>query len=418
MSDVLQDFKIDENLKVEFFLPDAAGNLFILGISLLGGDDVLAGAGQFLIGASLLGGTDTLAGEAQIAFTWQSYECSVSELDIDFGGEVQDSLYFQPRPAQADITIQNLTIDPTVNPAMRPGVGVRARLARGDYNKTLFRGYIDTINVSYDPRNNSHTMQITAFDSFKRVVNSRLALLDTADPVEFPDGYATPYEVIEIIADQYGTAMSALSEPTAGQIPGTTLADFIPATPLYEAIQVGLGLFWIEPDTEEFVFIPRPETLNPEGAYSIGNNHNEPLHLCMSDLEVASNLENIYNSLKVSLTSDSETSVLVRNTDSIELFGEYAIDTDLNTTDADELERWARAVFNQTTTKLVQNVETPAIDRKGALTHAAIIQPGETIRVVYTTPQLNINDTYTVTKVSHSIDVNNWFTTLELWKEF
>lgn len=418
MTNVLENFDIAQDLKVEFFLPDAAGNLFILGVSLLGGDDVLAGAGQFIIGQSVLGGTDTLAGDAQIGFTWQSYECSVSELEIDFGGEVENSLFFQPRPAQANLTLQNLTIDPTVNPAMRPGVGVRARLVRGEYQKTLFRGYIDTINVTYDPRNNTHLMQVTAFDSFKNLVNSRLALLDTLDPAEFPDGVATPYEVLEIIAEQYGTAMSPLSAQTDGLIPGTVLEDFIPNTPLYEAIQVGLGLFWIEPDSEEFVFIPRPATLDPEGAYSVGNNHTDPLHLCMSDIEVASNLDNIYNSLKVSLKNDSEVSVLVRNTDSIELFGEYAIDQDLNTTDAVELERWSRAVFNQTTTKLVQSVETPAIDRKGALTHAAIIQPGETIRVVYRTPQLNINDTYTVTKVSHSIDVNNWFVTLELWKEF
>lgn len=418
MSDVLQDFKIDENLKVEFFLPDAAGNLFILGISLLGGDDVLAGAGQFIIGASLLGGTDTLAGEAQIAFTWQSYECSVSELDIDFGGEVQDSLYFQPRPAQADITIQNLTIDPTVNPAMRPGVGVRVRIVGDDYTRTIYRGYLDTINVSYNPQNNTHIMQVTSFDSFKRVVNSRLALFDTLDPIEFPEGIATPYEVLEIVAEQYGTAMSDKSATTDGLIPGTTLENFIPNTVMYEAIQVGLGLFWIDPDTEEFVFIPRPTTLDPEGKYSVGNNHNEPLHLCMSDIEVASNIDNIYNSLQVSLKSDSDTKVLVRNTDSIELYGEYAIDTDLNVIDDIELEAWATRVFNQTTTKLVQSVETPAINRLGALTHAAIIEPGETIRVVYQTPQLNINDTYTVTKVSHSIDVNNWFTTLELWKEF
>lgn len=418
MTNVLENFDIAQDLKVEFFLPDAAGNLFILGVSLLGGDDVLAGAGQFIIGQSVLGGTNTLAGEAQIAFTWQAYECSVSELEIDFGGDVEDSLFFQPRPASATMTLQNLTIDPTVNPAMRPGVGVRVRLDRDEYSKTLFRGYIDNINVVYDQRSNTHVMSIQAFDIFKRVVNSRLALLDTADPVEFPDGYATPYEVLEIIADQFGTAMSPLSEATDGEIPGETLENFIPNTPLYEAIQVGLGLFWIDPDTEEFVFIPRPTALDPTDKYSVGNNHNEPLHLCMSDIQVASTIDNIYNSLQVSLKSDSATSILLRNTDSIELFGEYALDTELNTTDEVELERWATRVFNQTTTKLVQNVETPAIDRKGALTHAAIIQPGETIRVVYSTPQLNINDTYTVTKVSHSIDVNNWFVTLELWKEF
>lgn len=418
MSNVIEDFKIDENLKVEFFLPDAAGNLFILGISLLGGDDVLAGAGQFIIGASLLGGTDTLAGEAQIAFTWQSYECSVSELEIDYGGEVQDSLYFQPRPAQADLTLQNLTIDPTVNPAMRPGVGVRVRIVDGEYSKTLYRGYIDTINVSYDPRNNTHIMQVSSFDSFKRIVNTRLALLDTLDPIEFPEGVATPYEVLEIVAEQYGTAMSALSEPTEGLIPGTTLENFIPNTVMYEAIQAGLGLFWIDADTEEFVFIPRPRTLDPIGKYSVGNNHNDPLHLCMSDIEVASDINNIYNSLQVSLKNDPETSILIRNSDSIELYGEFALDTEVNLIDDIELENWGRRVFNQTTTKLVQSVETPAINRLGALTHAAIVSPGETIKVVYNTAQLNINDVYTVTKVSHSIDVNQWFTTLELWKEF
>jgi hypothetical protein len=30
---------------------------------------------------------------------------------------------------------------------------------------------------------------------------------------------------------------------------------------------------------------------------------------------------------------------------------------------------------------------------------------------------MNIDTTYTVTRVRHSIDVNNWFTTLEVWKE-
>jgi hypothetical protein len=138
MSDVLEDFDIASDLTVEFFLPDAEGNLFILGISNLGGDDVLAGANQFVIGVSLLGGTDALSGNDVIGFTWQAFECSVSQLSISVGGEVQDSLYFQPRPAEADITLQNLLLDPTVNPAFRPGVSVRVRLARGLTDITLF----------------------------------------------------------------------------------------------------------------------------------------------------------------------------------------------------------------------------------------------------------------------------------------
>jgi len=52
----------------------------------------------------------------------------------------------------------------------------------------------------------------------------------------------------------------------------------------------------------------------------------------MSDLEVASDIDAVFNSLKVSLKSNDATSVIVRNTDSIQLYGEFALDTQLNTT--------------------------------------------------------------------------------------
>jgi len=418
MSDVLTDFDIAQDLKVEFYLPDAEGNLFILGISLLGGDDVLAGANQFVIGVSLLGGTDVLAGDDPIAFTWQSFEASTSELRTSIGGQVQDALYFQPQSGEASITLQNLLIDPSQNPAFRPGVPVRVRIKRGLVDVTLFNGFIDTIQVNYDSDSNQNLMRLTAYDSFKKFVNSRLAILDTEDPIAFPDGYATPYEVIEILAEQFGTAMHSSSDITRGKIPGELLTDFIPNTPLYDAIQVGLGLFWVHPATQEFVFIPRIAPDVTESTYSVGNNHGEALHLCMSDIEVASDIDAVFNSLKVSLKSDSATSVLVRNTDSIQLYGEFALDADLNTTDATELGSWADAVFNSTQKQLVKSVETPAINRLGNLTHAAVFLPGETVSVNYQTPQLNIDQGYTITKVSHNITVNQWFTTLELWKEF
>jgi hypothetical protein len=415
VSDVLPNFDITSDLKVEFFLPDAEGNLFILGISLLGGDDVLAGANQFIIGVSLLGGTDVLAGDSPIAFTWQAFECSTADVRTSVGGEVQDALYFQPESAQATITVQNLLIDPTQNPAFRPGVPVRVRIDRDPIDITLFNGFIDVIQVSYDSVSNQNIMKLTAFDNFKRFVNSRLAELDTTT---LPAGYATPYEVIEILAQQFGTTLHSTSAVTRGKIPEETLTNFIPNTPLYEAIQVGLGLFWLDPESQEFVFIPRIPPEITESTYSVGNNHGGALHLCMSDLEVASDIDAVFNSLKVSLKSDGATSVLVRNTDSIELYGEFALDADLNTTDATELTSWANAVFNATQKQLVKSVETPAIDRLGNLTHAAVFLPGETVAVDYQTPELNIYQGYTITKVSHNINVNQWFTTLDLWKEF
>jgi len=137
----------------------------------------------------------------------------------------------------------------------------------------------------------------------------------------------------------------------------------------------------------------------------------------MSNIVTRADSDVVSNSLKVSLASDEATNVVIENQDSIDLYGKFAIDVSLNTTDLDELERWANAVYNQSPTNLVQSVETPAIDRTNNLTEAAFFKPGQLVGVKYTNSVLAISDFYTTTKVSHYITPDNWLTTLELWKE-
>jgi len=126
----------------------------------------------------------------------------------------------------------------------------------------------------------------------------------------------------------------------------------------------------------------------------------------------------VANSLYVELTSDDTVNITLEDQDSIDLYGYSSRNEAINTTDSTELTRWANAVFAQSPAKLVSQVETPAIDRLGTLTEAAAFKPGTLIGVNYTTDNITINDYYTIVRVSHSVDVNNWYTTLELWKEF
>jgi hypothetical protein len=156
---------------------------------------------------------------------------------------------------------------------------------------------------------------------------------------------------------------------------------------------------------------------DPTGYYVIGNNHGDNLHLCMSEINVFSDADAVYNSLTVSLTSDPATFVTRKDQDSIDLYGESAIDIAINTTTLAQLDNWADRVFNHKSANQVNMVQTPAIDRLGTLTEAAVFTPGMTVGVSYTKDQLNIVGFYTIIKVSHRIDVDNWFTTLELWKE-
>jgi len=88
----------------------------------------------------------------------------------------------------------------------------------------------------------------------------------------------------------------------------------------------------------------------------------------------------------------------------------------LNVIDTDELQIWAEQVFNTTVDKLVNTVETPAVDRLGDLTQAAVITPGQLLGVRFDKNELAIDEFYTITRVNHSIDANSWYTQFELWK--
>jgi hypothetical protein len=230
---------------------------------------------------------------------------------------------------------------------------------------------------------------------------------------------------------------------TAGEIPSQLLENVIPNTLIFDAIQVGNALFWLDPVTQEFVFVPRPDPSIipdfPVGAgyftlgtsllggddvlgsgnpvYTVGNNHELFYHLCMTNIDTLADGDAVFNSLKVTLKDDDTTSVLVEDEDSISLYGRYAQDVTLNTTTEAELTRWASEVFNQSPTNLVQSVETLTRDREGDLTEAAFLLPGELLGVDFEQDILHIKDYYTITKVSHYIDPDTWLTTLDLWKE-
>jgi hypothetical protein len=408
---MIPNFAIDQNLKVEFLVPDEEGNTFILGISKLGGTDILGGFGEFILGVSLLGSDAVLAPSSGLK--WQEVSCSVARAAISVGGSVEDAIYFQPTPGTANLTLQSYDLDPTVNKNIRASTRMRIRLESDQLDRILFQGTIDTIDVTYFP-DGSNQIRITSFDAYKNLVNSRFAVWDTT-PI---GASATVNEIFELIGIESGLGLSDSSIPLSGRIPTTDKDNYLVSTVINEALQVGLGIIWIDQDTQELVVIPRPNnTTGTPTTYVIGNNHGDDYHLCLSEINVFSDADAVYNSLTVSLASNPAVFVSRKDQDSIDLYGEAAINVSLNTTDSTELTNWTNRVFTQNPDNLVNMVQTPTIDRLGTLTEAAVFTPGMTVGVSYTKDQLNIVGFYTIIKVSHRIDVDNWFTTLELWKE-
>jgi hypothetical protein len=414
---MIPNFAIDENLKVEFLLPDPDLDIFILGVSTLGGTDVLGTVNSFILGVSLLGGSNVLGTDNGLS--WQEVGCSVSNADISVGGEIQDSIYFQPSPGSASLTLQSFELDPTVNPYVRAGTKIRIRVESSEIDRTLFQGFIDTINVTYYP-DGLNLIRIQAFDAYKRLVNSTFETFEITSPAIYS------FEILIRIAIEsgLGTTPFELPPPAFILVPGVSETNVLVSSLINEAVQTSLAIVWIDQDTETLAITGRRSDIElPTPEFTIGNNHPSdfygynPYHFCLSEINVFSDQDAFYNVLKLTLASDDTQVVIRKDQDSIDFYGESAVDVTLNVFDTLSMNAWADEVFKQKTENLVNQVTTPALDRLGTLTNAAVFTPGSRINVSYAKGAVTIFGAYTIIKVSHRIDVDNWFTTFDVWKE-
>lgn len=404
----ISNFDIAQNVKVEMYLPNEADNLFILGVSLLGGTDVLAESGDFILGQSLLGGTEVLGdGTGAYQFSWQPIECSVSKLDITLGGSQTGGIEYTAQPSALSFELQSWTLDPNNNSGVRNGTAIRVRTVDGASSRTLFNGFIESMSVKYRP-DAPNLIQGTAYDAYKRLANQRITYNTTGTT-------DTVGELLGLIATNSTYVLDPSNDPGLVLMAGRQETDVTQGQLIKDILDTQLGLLWLDPATGRISYRDRPQVL-AAATYSIGNNHGDANHWCMSDLTVNQNPDDLVNSIRVTMTTNSAVSLTRENTDSIQLYGRLAYDATVNAADSSNLQTWLNLAFVERPGYLVQDVTTPTIDRLGTLTDAANVTPGFIIRVDYQTDNISINQTYQVTRVKHSIDPDNWFTTLELWR--
>jgi hypothetical protein len=390
---VIPDFDIKTDLKVEMLLPEGARNVFVLGISTLGGLNVLGD-------------------DASGVVLWQDLKCEVNRVQTSIGGSIASNVFFQADSGKATIQMQSWEFDPNNYPAIRPGIKIRVRVVRDAYDFILWHGTLDDINVTYAP-DQQNQITVNATDFWALLVNRRF---DYSPTGAIKPSYAIGEAIDEVVATGFNIGYAGVTILDEWFMTGTEQLNTTFGAVASDCLNTGLGFIWINPNDELLYY--RPRSASGVATYTIGNNHGDPGHLCMADLDSAMQSEHIFNTVlvtqKYGLTPFAE---LYEDSDSIDLFGQrsenFTVDLD-TTADADQ---WAAAVFVPKTITNVQSVVTPAIDRDRALTEAIEFMPGDYVGVYFVTDEMNIDTTYTVTRVRHSIDVNNWFTTLEVWKE-
>ena len=395
----LPNFDIASDLKVEMLLPQDVNNVFVLGISLLDGTDVLG---------------DDSAG----TLAWQDLACEINRVQTTIGGSIDSNVFFQADAGRATIQMQSWEFDPSNYSYIRPSTQVRVRVFReGVADFVIWSGFIDNIQVAYAPdQQNQITIQAT--DIWALVVNRRFDY--SPGFVSLTPTLALFYACNALEASGFLIQESSVTLGTQPNMTGTEALNTTFGSVVANILNTGLGIIYWNPNLERLRYRTRANDLEP--FYTVGNVHDMPFHFCMSDISTTTNSSDIYNNVlvtqKYQYLSNPIFTQLYVDQDSIDLYGERTDDFTVDLVSEADAAIWAETVFAPKPVTLVQSVTTPAIDRLGKLTNIITQFPSNVIRVVYETDDINIDDTYTITKVSHSIDVNNWFTTLETWKEF
>jgi hypothetical protein len=391
------EFTIATDLKVEINLPTASSGVW--------------NSSKWDDGSDWM----TTAGSA---FAWTDVVATVSQAHVETGGSVSNGYYVPATPNILTLQLQSTTYDPNNNKYMRPNLGIRMSYRPNPTTapstwKTLFTGFIDTLNVSYDTFGNN-LIDITASSSLKRYLAKNLtSFVVTGSPNE------------GTLFAQWVSAVGADASSTLNGIGCTFLTETFTQTAAGEILdnilQVENGVIWQDLETDlikvQASAYLRNLFLTP-ATNSLSNTHTTAAtHFCISDIVLDYDLDTVSNSYFVSTTAAPSTILTKKNQDLIDLYGEIRLEQQFHI-DSASLQYWLDNVTIKNPGRKVSQVSTPAIRRDGVLANITALMPNRTINVNVVKSGYTVNEDTFITKATHDIDPYNWFVTLEVWKGF
>jgi len=346
------------------------------------------------------------------SFTWTDIVATVSQAQVTIGSSVQDGFYTPAEPNTLTIQMQSQVFDPSNNPKIRPNTPIRVTYrplpdSFPAVYQTLFTGFIDTFEVSYDTFGNN-LIDIMATSSLKRLLAKNISSFVVSSALSDTDYFT-----------QWATAAGATiggSGANGSRMAGETFAEVGAGELLDNLLQIENGLFYQDAidDSLNLTGSLAMRTLGaPIGSFS--NVHSAAAdHYCISDIVVDYDMDTMFNTYVIGSTEGGALGTSV-NQDMVDLYGAIRCEKTLHLRQTD-IVNWLALITPKDPGRKVLQVTTPSIKRDGKL--ANLFGPQNTIQVELVQPTFTIDEEIWVTKVIHTIDPNNWFTTLELWKGF
>lgn len=321
------------------------------------------------------------------------------------------------------------------------GISIQA-----DQQPTLFVGRIKTVDTSY-PLEGPAQVTINATDFMEDFTSYSVANYDL--PVSI--GHAAPFNTYETITpafDEYykNATLDYIFDYELSQsyvAPTANLQDFSDpvvfggdavsvSTIVNSALDAELGMMFVDYQNyfdgltvTSTTYLASRNAVYGDNAdnglyrwrrpfYSAGNTGSPDA--VINDIQLYSTTNELANKVVATLAWDTATKVVDKNQDAIDLYGELSTERSLNLWNAFALNLWAKALNEYSPVKYVRSVAGITATPNSAIGAFAYMKPGDLLTVQFSHNDLVLNEAYRIVNVNHSISVDEWNTTVELWK--
>jgi hypothetical protein len=141
-------------------------------------------------------------------------------------------------------------------------------------------------------------------------------------------------------------------------------------------------------------------------------------HIPPTYINLGSDTQSIVNTINASLSWDPGTIVSVVDTDSRDLVGAKTADVEVNLADETQLTNFANYALTLSDQQNVRSIAFDCFDHKTQkLYDLWQFQPATCVRVNIQAGQINVDENYLVSRITHTITPETWQTELELWRQ-
>lgn len=350
------------------------------------------------------------------SLSWVSFVCDIASIEINRSISVDSGVFMRPQAGTMSVTAKNTNLDPASDTRIRPNVQIKFEANNGTTWYTVFQGWIDDILTTYDVDGNTR-ITIQASDALARVINTLIPAYVVPDNQRFDARIDATMDYVVAEKPEINWAGN-VSTGVSNYVILDQL-DVNAGEMIYSILDGESGML-IE-TTSNAIYASGRDSF-PDAYTAVleyGNVHTDTHHVCISDPEFGFDTSTLINSISADLTWDASATVSIRNQVSIDLWGERPVQVSLDLASLTDLQNWANDVTIYPASRTVKTLSSHVDDVKTAdLDEWFTLVPAYKVNVHMVMDTFTIDEDYTVIGVTHRIDPENWYQTLQLWKVF